>query len=400
MPRYVTAKEAAEALNISLPTLYAYVSRGLIRSEAAEDPNSRQRRYNVEDIDRLLAKKEAAHSPEKIAETALHWGTPLLESAITLIRDGRLYYRGLDAAGLVENYRYEEVVALVWTGEIDETLFTAKGAQVDVTAVIPDTLPDIARMQIALAAADDLNAYDLRASAVIQTGVRIIRLLTQAAGGNLDDSQSIAEALAAGWGLTNPKAARLIDMALILCADHELNASSFAARVAASAGATPYAVVIAGLAALSGVKHGGQSERVSALLRELQAAPNARTLIAERLRRGEIIPGFGHRLYPDGDPRAAKLLDAANAYSAVDKSAAPFFALVAELLDAMYQMGEYPNLDLALATLEHLLHLKYGAALTLFALGRTAGWIGHAIEQYEDGRLLRPRARYVGVEPD
>jgi citrate synthase len=187
----------------------------------------------------------------------------------------------------------------------------------------------------------------------------------------------------------------LIEIALILCADDELNASSFAARVVASAGATPYAVVIAGLSALSGTRHGGMTERTSALLRELETVDSARALITDRLRRGEIIPGFGHKLYPDGDPRAVVLLDALGQVAS-DNSR---FRQAVELLHLMAERGEYPTLDVALAVLERTLALPDSKSLTIFALGRAVGWIGHAIEQYEDGRLLRPRAKYVGDDP-
>lgn len=405
--RTMSAKEVADALDISLPTLYAYVSRGLIRSLPSED-GKRQRRYLAADVEALLAKKEAARHPEQVADrvssTALHWGTPVLPSAITLIEDGHLYYRGYDVAELARHSSFEQVATLIWSGDMamTQTLFEQHKRQSlgDSIQLADNTFPDLSRLQaaLALAANHDLDAYDTSPQAVMQTGVRILKLMRRTIAedqAEVTAKRGLAELLARAWCPGIDYAAQLLETALILCADHELNASSFAARVVASAGATPYAVVIAGLSALSGTRHGGMTERTSALLRELDMVGSARTLIAERLRRGEIIPGFGHRLYPDGDPRAVVLLDALNHHAGHH----PTFRQIAELLRLMAERGEYPTIDVALAVLERILSLPDGKSLTIFALGRTIGWIGHAIEQYEDGRLLRPRARYVGNDP-
>ncbi|MDP8950673.1 MAG: citrate synthase, partial [Actinomycetota bacterium] len=205
-----------------------------------------------------------------------------------------------------------------------------------------------------------------------------------------------AEVLARGWAPGEPDAAALIGAALILCADHELNVSAFTARCVASSGATPYAAVTAGLAALGGTRHGGQTELVEALLREVGDGAAARSVLASRLRRGEPIPGFGHSLYPEGDPRGRELLRLA-AGARPHSSDVVLSRAVSEA--ARELIGELPNLDLGLVTLARVLGLPPGAPLAIFALGRTIGWIGHAIEQYEDGSLIRPRARYTGEQP-
>jgi citrate synthase len=188
----------------------------------------------------------------------------------------------------------------------------------------------------------------------------------------------------------------LIRRALILCADHELNVSSFTARCVASAGSHPYAVVIAGLAALEGTRHGGVSARVESMLDSLKRAKQPRIGIAARLRRGESIDGFGHPLYRGGDPRATELLQLLQDRYGKSRE----LAFILDVADAAATLTrERPNLDFSLAAVARVLRLPAGAPLTIFAIGRTIGWIGHAIEQYATNQLIRPRARYAGIVP-
>lgn len=401
---YLTARQAADELGISLATLYAYVSRGLIRSEAmGGDP--RTRRYRVEDVHKLKERKEQQRNPGKVVESALHWGAPVMESALTLIADGHVYYRGHDAVRLATTHTVEQVAALLWTGELRSdpaVLFETTGNALSshlmsLSRQLSNLSPvEAFHVLLPLAAADDLAAYDLRPAAVIQTGGRILRLLTAIAAGTAVVSSGVAQTLQQSWAPDDPQASALLDAALTLCADHELNVSAFTARCVASAGSTPYAVVNAGLSALQGVKHGGHSARVEALLREAGTPAGVRLALAQRLKQGEKIPGFGHQLYPDGDPRASALLDLIVA-AYPDSSAVALSRAVAALVLTL--IGEHPTIDFALATLAAALQLPPGTALTLFALGRTIGWIGHAIEQYQLDRMIRPRARYIGEQP-
>jgi citrate synthase len=183
--------------------------------------------------------------------------------------------------------------------------------------------------------------------------------------------------------------ADLIRRMLVLVADHEFNASAFAARVAASTGASLAASALAGLSTLSGPRHGTAGEAVRALAREAaQLGPGP--AIAARLAHDRALPGFGHLLYPDGDPRAAALLERFK----------PPPALADLQQRAAEVAGQAPNIDFALIAACEALGLPEDAPFGLFAVARCAGWIAHAIEQGQSDRLIRPRARYVGPEPE
>jgi citrate synthase len=371
----LNAAQAADALGVTRATLYAYASRGQLRSERVPG-RTRERRYFKQDIERLRDRKEARRDPAKAAAKGLEWGSPVLESGITLIRDGRLYYRGQDAIQLAERASLETVAELLWQGD---GLFHE-------TAVRPPRLGDkadaLSRCQAALplAGAADPAAYDLRPVAVRQAGVRVVKLMASIIAGH-----DVPGPIHTVWG---PKVSEVVRSALVLCADHELNVSAFTARCAASAGASPYDVVAAALATLKGHRHGGQSERAAAMLREPRAIENM-------LRRGETVPGFGHPLYPDGDPRAEMLLRLAE-----ESRNGVVWRRVRGLAKKGHEvLGLYPTLDFGLAAVSLAYRLPEHAPIILFALGRTVGWVAHAIEQYSSGQLIRPRAQYNGPMP-
>lgn len=399
--RFLSAGEAAEELGVSLPTLYAYVSRGLVRSEAAGG-SRRSRRYHGEDVRRLRERKERRRDPERVLEGVLRWGAPMLESGITLVADGRIYYRGQDALELSRSRSIEEVAALIWNGELSGDVADIFGPDVPGESLVPETesasrpaVLEGLQSMLSLAAVEDPATYDLRPGGVARTGGRILRLMTDGIVGGIK-GQNIAEALQRSWAPGDPESRRLFDSALILCADHELPVSTFAVRCVASSGAAPYAAVTTGLCALQGAKHGGQIELVERLLQEVAASGDARGILGGRLRRGEHIPGFGHELYPEGDPRGAELIRLSKT---VRTSSAAVQVSDATSEAALEVLGEQPTLDLGMVTLARALELPSYGALALFALGRTVGWIGHAIEQYAADTLIRPRARYIGEQP-
>ena len=375
----LSAGEAAARLGVKLDTLYAYVSRGRLRSVAA--PGSRQRRYRAEDIEALRAARgRAGGGGEPAAEAAM----PVIESTICLIEGGRFYYRGHDVLRLSDSASLEEVAQLLWAAPgstVSPLSLPPSAAPPPAAGRASATPPDlIVRCQQQLATlAGDSAATDLTRAGVVRTGQRILAALTAACGGIGPAAAPVHRRLAAGWRLNDPRA-DIVRRCLVLLADHELNASTFVARCVASTGATPYAVVSAALGALSGSRHGGAVLRAAALFDELARQTDPVTAIAERLAHGDPMPGIGHPLYPEGDPRAVAIL----------------YALSAIVPRARRLVNWRPNVDFALAAAAAAFGLPQEAALSLFVIGRSVGWIAHAIEQYDSGVLIRPRARYVG----
>lgn len=227
---------------------------------------------------------------------------------------------------------------------------------------------------------------------MLETGVRILRLLTAAVTGEPLSPLPVHEQLAAAWRVP-PAHAPLIRAALVLSADHEFNASAFAARVVASTGANLYGSTVAGLAAINGPRHGGLTRDVARLLGDLRGAPDIETELAKQ---ADHLPGFGHQLYPDGDVRAATLLEMLQEFlpRSPELGFAQQVAAAAERLT-----NRKPNLDFTTVAIEKTLALPKDSALAMFLLGRTVGWIAHALEQAAHGALIRPRARYTGPRP-
>ena len=387
---YLTARETAERLGIKRDTLYAYVSRGLLRSQPI--PGSRERGYRAEEVERLRAGRGLSRA------TRSEPFVPVIDSAICLIEGGRLYYRGHDAIRLAETTTLEDIAGLLWGQDPISTFrhsqrSEARGIGGRVGAAASLGVIERCHVRLAELAAADLGALDLTPHGIVRTGRAILYQLAACIGDRPTAPDPVHEQLAALWRL-DQKGANLIRRCLVLLADHELNASTFVARCVASTGATPYAVVSGALAALSGRRHGGASASAEALLHEIAERDDPLAVMAARLARNEMLPGLGHPLYPDGDPRAAALLNAAMA--AIPASRPLIEAAVAA---ARQLVPQPPNVDFALAAATTALGLPQGTALAIFILGRTVGWIAHAIEQYQSDVLIRPRARYTGPRP-
>jgi citrate synthase len=391
----LSAQEAARRLAVKPATLYAYVSRGLLRS--APGPQGRARRYYAEDVARLkrLRQTGGRGSPPKPFDSL----APVLDTRLSLIENGRLYYRGVDASLLAESAGLEEVARLLWGEDAPEVCAVAHLApplkRLLATPRLPAAAIDRARAILIGLGNEDVGALDVAPHAVARTGARLVPALAAAVTGAMPTAAPLHRQMAAAWRL-DAAGADLIRRCLVLTADHELNASTYVGRCIASTGASPYAALLGALCALSGPRHGGETSRVEALLREALHRGDMRTVVAERLQRGERIPGFGHPLYPDGDPRAKHILAAVSAsrYARQGEAVVRIARAVAELI------GRQPNVDFALGLVAVVLKLPPGSGLGLFLVGRSAGWIAHAIEQYATQTLIRPRARYIGTPPD
>ena len=399
--RWVDARTAAKHLGIQIRSLYAYVSRGQVRSVPGE--HGRPRLYALGDLERLRVRRDARAGHGAVAAGALRWGEPVLDSAITAITARGPAYRGHLAVDLAAaGTPFENVAELLWSGYLPTSPVAWRRLAVShaqlAKLVGPDAEPlDVMPLLVQIAALADPDRHDRRPDAMIVRGRQVIPLLAAALAPGFPaaivtralGAGSIAAIAARALGLADD-AVPVIDRVLVLLADHELNASSFTARVAASTDADPYACITAALATASGPRHGNAPADVAAFADELGSPDAARTAIRALRKRGQVPPGFGHPLYPSGDPRARPLLEAA-AGLAPTKRSRTLFAIIDATRDA------HPNVDLALAALVAALGAAPSAGPGLFAVARTAGWLAHALEQRAAGFLLRPRARYVGV---
>jgi citrate synthase len=405
MADFLTAAEAARRLGVKPATLYAYVSRGVLSRVRA--PDGRASLFGAEEVERL-ARRGRPRRPAGVADITV-------ESAITEITGDSLRFRGLDVTRLAISRTFEEVAELLWTGEFRSArepwrarpaaLAAGRAAQ---AALPAGTLP-LERLQVivpAMAATDPLR-LQLDRSAVIAAGHNIIAGMVDclpldsdvSAGPEGPVAGRLWSRLCAGNGPGNeqrrpvPGMMHALSAALVLLADHELAASTLAARAAASVRADPYAVVGTGLGAMSGALHGGASLGAETLMAAASGPDDVPRVVAELLRRGEKVPGFGHFVYRGGDPRAILLLDLVRRAAPKSGQLAVADALFAEVRQK--SLPE-PNIDFAIAALVRVAGMVRGAGEAIFAVARTAGWIAHALEAYSGPGPLRPRAVYTG----
>jgi citrate synthase len=391
---YLSAREAAAELAISPATLYAYVSRGLIRSEPSLE--SRSHRYRAEDVRGL--KERRAPSPEPKGLRSFDPDLPVLDTAISTITENGPIYRGVNCVDLAETDTLEHTATLLWdvTGvdpfSADNCPHVSDEMRAIAQAARRAAPIDRAIAVLALATSADPGAFTRAPEGRAVVGARILRLLVAAMLNGEPSAEPLHLQIARAWAPDHKHAADLIRRALVLLADHELNASTFTVRCAASTGLNLYDAVIAGLAALKGPKHGGAGVLASRLVKTLvdnDVAP----VIRERVALGERFAGFGHGIYKRGDPRALSLLNALARAGAPRKFTREVPERIAEAT------GEFVNIDYALAVLAHSLRLPPGSELSLFAMARAVGWVAHASEQLQNGGLIRPRGRYLGPIP-
>ena len=368
MAGWITRDAALDRLGVRAQSLYAYVSRG--RIAASPDPvDPRRSLYNADDVAALAARRGRGRSRSAVASGSIAWGEPVLETAISTVARGRLFYRGRDAVEFAETAGLEEAAELLLGARpLPSDAPSGTGlaqAFAYLAALVPGARPCYGRIETSL----------------VHEAAGLVGNMARALGAVAADSAHNGFALA--WD--RPGAADVIRRVLVLMADHELNASTFAARVAASTGAPLPACLLAGLAALTGPLHGAAAATALGFAR-VARTEGAAALVRRSLAEGRPLPGFGHPLYVGIDPRAAALLDAI-----------PLSDDVAELRRVVVaETGHEPNVDFATAALVTVFDLPDDAPIRLFAAARTVGWLAHAIEQVRSGGLIRPRARYVG----
>ena len=371
---WIDRDAALDALTVKPQTLYAYVSRGRIKSKPHPD-DPRASLYSEPDIAALIAQRRRSRSD--IASAAIAWGDPVMETQITTVRSGKLIYRGQDAVRFAADASLEDAASLLWQSHL---ITPQKSPKLESPA---STGKARVFQFLAERAASDIPAFKRSQEALASDAAELLSGFARALSGAKGRGM-FHQRLARYWQL-DPEGTDLLRRALVLVADHELNPSTFAARIAASTGAPLAACALAGLSTLAGPRHGEASARALSYLKTAQAydAKHALIKLAETQ---SVIPAMGHPLYPDGDPRAAALLKWAKLPTELKRA----------IRAAEVESGQSANVDMALAALCLKLDLPDGAPFLIFASGRLVGWIAHAMEQALSAQLIRPRARYTG----
>ncbi len=432
MTDWISAAEAAQRLGIKQASLYAYVSRGVLSRRREAD--GRASMFDADEVAELARKgrPRRAGGPAEL----------VIETEITELTSRTQRYRGYGATDLAMRCSFEDVAMLLWTGSLPEPGPTgpieaapdplgwqatpvgpgplgwqatpaALAAGSAAQAALPaETLP-LERLQVivpALAATDQFRLH-LDQPAVVAAGQALIAGMIGAlpessvsvAGSRPPDDRpdvagqegAIAARLATRLctGPVPPGLVPVLNAGLVLVADHELAASTLAARVAASMRADPYAVVATGLGAMGGALHGGAALGAELMLSSAGSPADAPRVVGDLLRRGERLPGFGHFVYKNGDPRANLLLELIATYA----PESPHLAIALAVTDeARRRALPEPNIEFALAVLAGVAGMIRGAGEAVFATGRAAGWIAHALEEYERSTPIRPRGIYTG----
>lgn len=405
----LTTAEVAELLGVKRQTVYAYVSRGILHRQVSVD--GRTSLFDRAEVEELRLGRRAPVDGEL---------RTILSTRITRVADEGLWIRGHDVVQLVENGAgFAELVEVVWDGSTTEVwpeLPVVHGIAEVIDCAEPANLQERLRVGVAWAGAQDPLRHDLGPRSVRAAGRRAMTAMVgalQRPGHDRDSTERARQAdqaadltpstplVAALWprlsgDRVEPERLRALDIALALLVDHGLAASTLAARVAASVRADPYSVIGAGLGVLGGPLHGAASASVHQLY-QAAADQGAANAVGHRQRQGLDVPGFGHAVYQTQDPRYGALMNQLVQGWADDRRLTTVFQ-VRDVLDE--RSHAVPNIDLALGALTFLADMPEGAGEVLFAIARTAGWLAHAMEEYEEKPLrFRPRARYLGPRP-
>lgn len=405
-PSYMARDEALAALAIKASTLYTYVSRGLIRSIPIE--GSRQRQFSRVDVEELVGRSKAHEGGAARAQSVMRFGEPIISTSITNVTSEGPVYRGHSAVELARaGVSFEAVTHLLWRGTLDDELAWPTIAR----SPLPIAL--VAALELPLPPQDVLKLFSL---IILALGLPSAGLQENQSGSATASAQEIINTLACctgflshastvpdiitsdGVAMTIGKAlgatervgaARLINAAMILCADMELTPGTFAARIAASVGSDVYACLAAGMSAHDGGRGGRDTNRCEEFL--LDKEQTVEQKLAHARQQGQRLPGFYYRIFPEGDPRARALID-------LVKETIP---LTAQAVDTLYliervetECENNAGIAAALVLMSAALGLPRHSAAAIWAIGRIAGQVAHIVEQRNEGFMLRPRARY------
>lgn len=387
---YISAEEAATLLAVAPGTLYAYVSRKGLRSFPV--PGTRKRRYWRADIEKLRRTPQAAKSAGQVLART---------TALTLLTDAGLFYRGRDAVTLAETETIESVAALLWG--VDQDIFASPlDARPTGLPALLDLLSHLSPLDVALSVLpaiehDNPRSADLSPLGYPRTSASVLRWFAAIIAGQRTASCDPIHLVISRGGAGHGRFDDLVRRTLVLAADHELDPTTYVVRAAGNVGCTPYGAAMAGLVGSRGQRLRHQRTlATSRFVREVTGSPDPAKDVARLYRLGEQIPGFTpHEVHRQHDPRARALLRAMREQLAGDVN---FAKLDQAILAAEDLTGNAPHFILPVAFLGQ--QLGYGLEpLSFSAPGRMAGWLAHAHEQYLEGALIRPRAAYVGPLP-
>ncbi len=387
---YVEATEAAAMLGVSIPTLYAYVSRKSIRSFPTA--GTKRRRYWRADVEAIRDKILPAGAPTT--------STLVRDTELTLLTKRGLFYRGVSAIQLSEKASLEKVASILWQFPEEELMRAA-------LPTLPRTTSSFARSAQSLTASEralallpliehaNPKASDLSDAGFARAGIGVVRLIAALVVKADRPSQEPIHLFIARHAGLGADFADLIRRMLVLVADHELDPTTYAVRAVANTGATPYAAIMTGLLAGRGMRN-SRWLRISELVNDVMGTANPAGLVARLFRAGEAIPGFEKRVQHDiADPRPEALLQAMRGTMRQDKQ----FKRLAEAIAAATELtGQPPELIVPVAFLGAKLGFP-DDPLALPTVGRAVGWLAHALEQAGRQPMVRPRATYVGQLP-
>lgn len=408
----MTRGEVLEILNIKQSTLYAYVSRGIIKT--APHPDGRKSLYHRTDVERVRSRKRGRPPQSAAAESTMHWGTPVIASAVTQITAAGPVYRNRNAVTMARaSVSFESVAQLLFTGMWQDNLAPWPGIDMP-----QDVLGLFRSYSDALRSSDIGNILGMvslalgthgRGAAEVSDGTSVVaaRLLIQTMAGCLGfllpnprfATRRAFEPLASyilrmTGAKPSPESLRALNAAMIVLADNELAPATFAARIAASTNADLFNSVAAAIGSHVGYSTGTATQKIETALLQSTSERD----LAQRLplvhEYGAGLFGFNHPMYPEGDPRADLILELVAALPGLETGTRNTLRFLAR---ARNELKAHPGVAIAMVTLARALGMPDGSATAIWILSRTSGWVAHILEQRTQACLLRPRAKFIGT---